>query len=135
MEKIFALALLMRPLKNPAIHQYWSRDPLSKGSVSNKVIPGNKFQVILGFYILQIILMITQIILIRWDYTRFGLLLILLLANVTLPYGSFIYRKVNFYFCNLYPVIGQVSKLSCLVCENQQVTHKTHLLIQANVRI
>ena len=128
MEKIFALALLMRPLKNPAIHQYWSRDPLSKGSVSNKVISGNKFQVILGFYILQIILMITQIILIRWDYTRFGLLLILLLANVTLPHGSFIYR-------NLYPVIGQVSKLSCLVCENQQVTHKTHLLIQANVRI
>ena len=49
MKKFIALSLLMGIVGKPEISNYWSTDPLLKGSVFNSAMPRNRFQNILQF--------------------------------------------------------------------------------------
>ena len=49
MKQFIALSLLMGIVRKPEIAQYWSTNPLLKGSIFNSVMPRNRFQSILQF--------------------------------------------------------------------------------------
>lgn len=49
MKKFLALALLMGIVRKPEVSDYWSTNPLLKGSIFNNVMPRNRFQSILQF--------------------------------------------------------------------------------------
>ena len=49
MKQCIALSLLMGIVRKPEIAQYWSTNPLLKGSIFNSVMPRNRFQSILQF--------------------------------------------------------------------------------------
>ena len=49
MKKFIALSLLMGIVSKPALSDYWSTNPLLKGSVFNSVMPRNRYQTILRF--------------------------------------------------------------------------------------
>ena len=49
MKQFVALSLLMGIVRKPEIAQYWSTNPLLKGSIFNSVMPRNRFQSILQF--------------------------------------------------------------------------------------
>ena len=49
MKRFLALSLLMGIVRKPAISDYWSTNPLLKGSVYNNVMPRNRYQTILRF--------------------------------------------------------------------------------------
>ena len=49
MEKFLALVLLMGIVRKPEVSDYWSTNPLLKGSIFNSVMPRNRFQSILQF--------------------------------------------------------------------------------------
>ena len=49
MKKFLALALLMGIVRKPEVSDYWSTNPLLKGSIFNSVVPRNRFQSILQF--------------------------------------------------------------------------------------
>ena len=49
MKKFIALSLLMGIVRKPALSDYWSTNPLLKGSVFNSVMARNRYQTILRF--------------------------------------------------------------------------------------
>ena len=49
-EKFLALSLLMGIVQKPAVHLYWSQNPLLKAPVYNVVMPRNHFQIIHAFF-------------------------------------------------------------------------------------
>lgn len=49
MKKFLALVLLMGIVRKPEVSDYWSTNPLLKGSIFNSVMPRNHFQSILQF--------------------------------------------------------------------------------------
>lgn len=49
MKKFLALVLLMGIVRKPEVSDYWSTNPLLKGSIFNSVMPRNRFQSILQF--------------------------------------------------------------------------------------
>jgi len=49
MKKFLALSFLMGVVRKPEVSDYWSTNPLLKGSIFNSVMPRNRFQSILQF--------------------------------------------------------------------------------------
>lgn len=70
MKKFLALVLLMGIVRKPEVLDYWSTNPLLKGSIFNSVMPRNRFQLILQFLHLQITVDMMQMIQSMTDYTR-----------------------------------------------------------------
>ena len=100
MKKFLALSFLMGVVRKPEVSDYWSTNPLLKGSIFNSVMPRNAFNQSCSFCILQITVSIMQMTQIVTGCTKSDLLFNTLFPNST----AFTFQRSTFqltrnYFC------------------------------------